>query len=238
MNLSQRIFPRPARPRAGCPGRPHSRRSSFSLIELLVVCAVILLLLGILLNVTKNVMENADRTKAAADAANIAAAVNSYFSIYGKWPSCADGTTLNAQGGATNNTDLPAKTLYHILAGGDGITGGGSNLVCAGGRGSANPKNVQFIKGVAKADRCGTAALPAWVDPWGTLYNVAIDYNYDGQFNSSDLARIGNTSCQWAAAVAWGGSGTDAATRRGALVWSSGPNKTNNWGSGDDVRTW
>jgi hypothetical protein len=54
-----------------------------------------------------------------------------------------------------------------------------------------------------------------WADPWGTPYNIFFDDDADGRI------RLGEKS-----------------VKAGFLIWSSGPDRKDDQGAGDDIRGW
>jgi prepilin-type N-terminal cleavage/methylation domain-containing protein len=66
--------------------RRHSDERAFTLIELLVVMTLIAILLGIGYPAFTAVMESARKTQAKNEEQQIVAAVNAYYTDYGKYP--------------------------------------------------------------------------------------------------------------------------------------------------------
>ena len=64
----------------------HPNRNGFTLIELLMVIAVILILAGITFGVSRGVQNAQARTKARAELATIAQAIEQFKSRYGDYP--------------------------------------------------------------------------------------------------------------------------------------------------------
>src|SRR6266487_1220592 len=63
-----------------------TRRNAFTLIELLVVISIIAILIGLLFPALRGVQEQARRTQAKNDLAQIVTAINAYYTEYGKYP--------------------------------------------------------------------------------------------------------------------------------------------------------
>jgi prepilin-type N-terminal cleavage/methylation domain-containing protein len=80
-----------------------SARRGFTLVEVVVVVAVVLLLSAIAVPLVTGYIEDGKRTKAVAETKVIAAAVTSFYKDYGKWP-------------ARNNTGAD-NTLFVLYTG-------------------------------------------------------------------------------------------------------------------------
>src|SRR5437764_10672512 len=99
--------------------RTREHASAFTLIELLVVIAIIIILAGLLFPAFRGVQEQARRTQAKNDLTQIVAAVNAYYTEYGKYPI---NTTVKGTGDATYSTDNNA--LFDVLRNLTGIVPG------------------------------------------------------------------------------------------------------------------
>src|SRR5438046_4854319 len=88
--------------------------SAFTLIELLVVIAIIALLMGLLFPAYRAVQNQARQTQAKNDLTQIVAAVNAFYTEYGKYPLVTADTTI------TSNADL----FYSLRAVAFGANGG------------------------------------------------------------------------------------------------------------------
>jgi prepilin-type N-terminal cleavage/methylation domain-containing protein len=82
----------------------------FTLIEILVVIAIIAILAGLLFKALPNVTESGRRQKAMADAQLLAQAVKSYRATYGKWPGQTQGDTDRTCDGEAHGPLLDALT--------------------------------------------------------------------------------------------------------------------------------
>jgi prepilin-type N-terminal cleavage/methylation domain-containing protein len=196
---------------------------AFTLIELLVVIAIIAVLIGLLFPAFRAVQDQAKRTQAKNDLAQIVNAVNAFYTDYGRYPLVTADTTYGPAGSL--NDDL----FYTLRAVASGANAGDA----------ANPRKIVFISPPYVKDsanpRSGigtpTGTGPGqYYDPWGTPYRLRIDGNYDNQLANSYAADTG------------AGPGTLAI---GVMTWSAGKDQkapdnggTNNFNASDDVISW
>src|SRR5947207_13568725 len=76
--------------------------SAFTLIELLVVIAIIAILMGLLFPAYRAVQNQARQTQAKNDLTQIVAAVNAFYTEYGKYPLATDENTIANNAGLFN----------------------------------------------------------------------------------------------------------------------------------------
>lgn len=185
-----------------------SHRSAFTLIELLTVIAIIAILMGLLFPAIGTIKEQARKTQAKNDVANIVAAVKQYYTEYGKYPpvQAADAATAGTDtivgepdAGAVADNNALFNTLRSIP---EGLNSNPDYKY--------NPRRIVFFEGKAVTDstnpRAGFADKQeatkkgAFYDPWGKQYTVVIDTNYDNvikldeqynDFASSNAPRVG-----------------------------------------------
>jgi prepilin-type N-terminal cleavage/methylation domain-containing protein len=154
--------------------RIREHTSAFTLIELLVVMTLIAILLGIGYPAFTSVMESARKTQAKNEEQQIVAAVNAYYTDYGKYPLPAGAATdTTYRSGGTSNGEL----FFTLRA----VAGGTMNALDA-----ANPRKIVFIQPPVSKDqttpRSGiNTTTSVWYDPWGSQYNVMIDGDYSNQ---------------------------------------------------------
>jgi prepilin-type N-terminal cleavage/methylation domain-containing protein len=135
----------------------------FTLIEILVVMAIIATLAGLLFPAMRSAMEGAKKAQARTHCTAVAIAVNGYYARYNIYPLGATGTggDLKIQGGN--------RAIIDILR--------------AQGDPSTNPAKEKFISLTpAKNDarpRNGIDSAGDLYDPWGHPYEILIDSNYD-----------------------------------------------------------
>ncbi len=195
-------------------------RNGFTLLELLVVIAVIAVLAGMLFPAIQSVLERAKKVQAKNDLTQIVTAVNAFYTDYGRYPLPASVTadssaTYGPGGSSAENGDL-MKELRGI-----------SN--------SLNTRQIVFISPPDAKDqtnpRSGSnTSTGGYYDPWGTEFAIAMDADYDNQITPNPY---GNNN----------GAGASP-LRQGAIAWCVGRDKKlGNNGDGkftgsDDVISW
>ena len=141
--------------------------SAFTLIELLVVIAIIAILMGLLFPAYRAVQNQARQTQAKNDLTQIVAAVNAFYTEYGKYPLATNDSTI------TNNA-----ALFNVLRAIE-TTNNPRQIVFI------QPPSVKdFTKPVLGVVPNGNPLAGGWYDPWGSPYNVMIDGNYDNQLTN------------------------------------------------------
>jgi prepilin-type N-terminal cleavage/methylation domain-containing protein len=134
----------------------NSENSAFTLIELLIVIAIIGILMSLLFPAVNSAIDAAKKAQAKNDVAQIATAVVAYETEYGK---------------------LPDTNEFPKIVTGDWLKAlGGSNV----GTPPLNPRQIVFLElAGAKRGKSGTNSSGTFVDPWGGNYMIWFDGNYD-----------------------------------------------------------
>ncbi len=198
----------------GITNRPPSTADGFTLIELMVVIAIIAVLIGLSVPVYQSVQTSAKKTQAKNDLVQIVTAVNAFYTEYGRYPTSAA-------------NDAGAK----VSAGTD------NSPVCnelRGQNGTLNTRQIVFISPPAAKDplnpRAGVeASTGKFFDPFGKTYGVAMDADYDNKIANPYTADTG-------------AGGTDI--NQGAIAWSLGKDGQGGQGSKasgpgkDDIISW
>ena len=137
----------------------NASRHAFTLIELLIVIAIIGILASLLFPAVNGAIDAARKAQAKNDVVQIATAVTAYETEYGRLP----------------NTNSGPQDV-----GGDWLKAlGGSNAA------SLNPRQIVFIElNNAKKGRSGLTN-DNFVDPWGEKYRIAFDHDYDNTIASA-----------------------------------------------------
>jgi len=196
------------------------RRRGFTLLELMVVIAIIAVLAGLFLPALQSVLERAKKAQARNDVIQIVTAVNAFYAEYGRYPLVGTVTTPDATYGiVTSQSDglfneLRAKAY------------------------SLNTRQIQFISPAED----GTQTNPngkigsdsQFHDPWGNPYLIRIDADYDNQVVNPYTADTGAGPTN---------------IRQGVIAWSVGKDaklgnngnnrfKDSNGAQSDDVISW
>jgi prepilin-type N-terminal cleavage/methylation domain-containing protein len=161
---------------------PSARQSSFTLIELLTVIAIISILAGLLLSAIAGARRYAKISQAKTDIKNIQTAITAYYNEYGKLP-----VQDNEQGGVQyggpgpgscdgwyGQGGLPQSEIIDILrASNDTI-----NV-----QNKYNPRQIVFLEIPNRASALApdsTTGGQTFLDPWGKSYFIKLDNNGNG----------------------------------------------------------
>ena len=175
--------------------RHRPARPGFTLVELLIVMAIIAILAGLLLAGVQRVQIVADRTKAANDVTQLASSCAEFKREFGFYP--PDTFTVPTDGASTPST----SALKRMFPNGDFNATGSNYGVYSGKTLNQSETLVFFLGGLSQAgwdsknpavpltlgssttkkgpyfdfqenrlDRTGTNGVPQFSDPWGTPY--------------------------------------------------------------------
>jgi len=140
-------------------------RDAFTLLELIVVIAIIVVLAGLLFPAVQSILDRAKKVQAKNDLTQIVTAVNAFYTEYGRYPTTVTGADASYGVGFTSSKvlfdELRAKTA------------------------TLNTRQIVFIS----PPEDGSQANPKgkigsdgqFHDPWGTAYGISIDADYDNQ---------------------------------------------------------
>lgn len=149
----------------------HLRRSGFTLVELLVVVAIIALLAGVAMPSFASIFKKMKKEQARTLAVQIVNACKNYYTEYSKYPLPAD-----FSGGEVT----PMRT-DEILTG----TLMGTDV-------ENNPKKIRFLPDLKSVEEGGgfglktSGELITVVDPWSQEYYVYMDADYSGDIDNPD----------------------------------------------------
>lgn len=199
-------------------------QTAFTLIELLIVMTLIAILLALLFPSFTGVLDQAKRTQAKNDLAQIITAANAFYTEYGQYP--CDAQTGNDDGDFFAGDDTFNKTLFDILRG-DPNNG---NVQ------THNPRAISFLQPTIAKDlanpRSGIGGNGRLYDPWGSCYRIRLDNNYSGSVENPYSENAGFNPIQLGV-IAWS-IGKDLDGARSAT--GGGDKKMGTYG--DDVISW
>lgn len=157
----------------------HPNRNGFTLIELLMVIAIILILAGITFGISRGVQNAQARTKARAELATIAQALEQFKSRYGDYPWHKSGET------DTNKTLLYALTGRLVIGDpnpSDNVSTTNAIIITDENQIKRNPKFLDETKFATIEIDSETTNL---LDPWGNPYMYW--YKWDDRPNSYEM---------------------------------------------------
>jgi prepilin-type N-terminal cleavage/methylation domain-containing protein len=146
----------------------------FTVIELLVVVAIIGILMSLLFPAVQTALDAAKKAQAKNDVTQIATAIVAFDTEYGRLPS-------------TNPVpqQLTGDVLNALVASNDTL----------------NPRKIIFMEVLSYKRGKGGISNGIFVDPWANSYYVALDSDYDNQVgvstngsttaNSSIMKKVG-----------------------------------------------
>ena len=170
------------------PGLPRCQHAGFTLVEVIVVLAVVLLLTGIAVPMISGYMGDGRRARAEAEVKVIASAVTSFYKDVGTWPARSSAGTDNSIYVLCTGSTLPAANPFvrshrfsnWLLDGTHGDTLDNHLLNNtpgdAGGAAYATTGSMRW-RGPYSA-----GSLP--VDPWGHPYLVTVIAGFSNNANN------------------------------------------------------
>lgn len=153
------------------------RAPRFTLIELLMVMAIIAILMGILFPAISGIKEAAKRNKAKSELAAIVLGVKNYEATYGSLP--WDGLKDSGAGPAIDKVNVEIEV--HADANGE-IVGAAAN----GYTGIDYANFLDVMTGVNSRQTIFLDPRPGgglYLDPWERNYIVMLDLDYDNEIN-------------------------------------------------------
>ncbi len=149
-------------------GRAAGRHNGgFTLIELMVVIAIIAVLASLSVPVIGRALESARRAQANTEVAALHSAVRAYYNEYSRFPHQGDGTAEYIDGNSR---------LLNVLRARDGTGNSGH---------ANNRRRIVFLE-VTDRSLSDDEANPDFVDPWGRPYRVMVDIDFEGAITPRD----------------------------------------------------
>lgn len=153
----------------------NGKQQGFTLIELMVVIAIIAILASITIPVIGRAMESARRANARTDLQSIETAVRAYYNEYGRFP--------HDSGGPDRVYEDDNYELLNALRARDSSSGNPNH--------EANPRRIIFLE-VPERSLSSTGDDARYIDPWGTPYRIAVDTNFDGDVDTGEFGVVRN----------------------------------------------
>ena len=175
---------------------------AFTVIELLVVMAVIIVLAGLILGTSGYVQKKGARSRAEAEIAALSAACESYKADNGTYPSGSDTVALTATATVNNDpiTGSYAKAtlqLYTLLSGDTAHDGTAATTK------SYMQFKPQMLGRAKRSDPISASnAVSSIADPFGNSYGYSTSKNPDVNPDASTAAGYNPTFDLWSTANA------------------------------------
>ncbi len=159
------------------------KKSNFTMIEVLVVMAIITVLMGILIPAVSKGMKKARKQESKTAIKTLYMAVKQYESTYGFLP-------FTGETGGTSDLKISDNQYDKLLDTLAGINDTANDTV------DTNPRKIKFLQ----LDNDNT-----YNDSWSKRFKVALDLDYDEDIEGSIIDGVDNASSVNTKIVIWSG---------------------------------
>jgi prepilin-type N-terminal cleavage/methylation domain-containing protein len=237
---------------------------AFTLVEMLVVIAIIGILAGILLPVLAAAKINAQKNVAKLEMRALVTAIQGYDQDYSRFPASvgaqnaataggADftyGGVITAKDGSTSTIQNPAGYgAYQTVNNAELIAILMDNTsVAVNANHQKNPRQVKYLNPTVVSDATLPGVGPDLVyrDPWGNPYIISMDLNYNGVCEDAFYSLDNVSGGGLYGLTQQGGVGPDHwGSHSTVMIWSAGPDrkvdptiKANTGVNKDNVISW
>ena len=212
---------------------------SFTLVELLVVVAIIFILAAFLFPAFTQIRKSMKITKAKADVHQLETALIAFRAEYGRWPdSPPDEYIFDAYPDGTTDLDGPAWRDLSTMLNGNRHPYTGVPAAPGSWASNWNPRAIQFME----FDKKSVNTYGQFLDPWGMWYTIWWDNGQKGVPSLTIDARCNGDGVTPAPSDGFVGTASWLAppVPKPVVVHSWGPNRQDGYMSPDtdDICNW
>lgn len=156
------------------------RQKGFTLVEMLVVIAIIALLAAIVIPALSGAMKASKKARAMRQVQDIHGAIERYWSEYNRMPVPRE----QKHGGNDIRYKEDNNKVINILMAKDIATWSADDIAVT------NPKRLAFLDLDARSLAEYSANADGLKDPWGNYYELMMDMNFDNVINDATYGDI------------------------------------------------
>ena len=158
-------------------------RKGYTLVEILVVIAIIAVMAAVAYPIIMRQMESGNVAKAKSAARDLDTAIDTYAKDNSNMLPLPDGVTADPDADGALNTMTDSNFVQILMGAQDGVNNPrGKRYFEAPTANSAGEYGIVF-----GTDANGDAAIEGLADPWGRGYFVMLDYDADGIVNPNSI---------------------------------------------------